>query len=610
MDFQKTFLIAENAHRAGDFLTAEQHYKKIIKNINDINAIYGLATLYMQTKKFKQAIILFKQALKLEPNAADIIYNFSLCLHYNQESEKAIELIKQSKKLLINTEHLSLEFAKLSLHFQEPLLAINILQPHSLHTIECKLILAEAYTQLESWHKALCLWQEISLNEKKPNFVWQKMALCSAKLRQYSLAISAFGKYMTVCPKQSDNYVKYADLFLLNKDISQAKKQLDIAITLGDNSLYRFEIEAKIKRLQHNVNDAVSAAKNALEISPNSSVAWQILHEFNQLSAQDIANLKNIILTTRESSFDTIQNTYTLAKTYQQNKDYKQAFNFFKQANQMQHQRIIKNNENYDNEQQKIFYQWLKTHALQKKTSNNSSLQAIFIVGMPRSGTTLVERLLDQHPKTKSSGENEALTFSLANLYTQQQSQKAFNFTQYYQQNAEHLASNYYQFTNIKNAIIIDKMPHNFIYVSAIIAIFPEAKIIQMRRNPVDLALSIYSQHFNDSHNYACQLSDIANAIFNANQLMNFWQKKYSDNIIDINYQQLVSEPEKTAQDIFKFCNLDWQQQFLNFYKKNNASFTFSELQVRKPINTNKVNYWKNYQQEMQPFITKYKTLR
>ena len=233
----------------------------------------------------------------------------------------------------------------------------------------------------------------------------------------------------------------------------------------------------------------------------------------------------------------------------------------------------------------------------------------IFIVGMPRSGTTLMDRILSQHPCIESSGENEALALFIENKVNAQKNNTAINWQEFFSKNKQEILSSYRAKTALNADIIVDKMPHNYRYVGAILSIFEQVKVIQMRRAPEDLALSIFSQPFAPHHNYAANLKNIAHAIFQANKLMDFWRDSFPGQVIDVNYNQLTNAPQEEAQLIFKFCNLDWNDDYLNFHKEHVNSFTFSELQVRQPINTNKQNFSRHYQQELAIFSQFYHEL-
>jgi hypothetical protein len=351
------------------------------------------------------------------------------------------------------------------------------------------------------------------------------------------------------------------------------------------------------------------AADQALKINPQNYIAWGAKQEIGHQYQETIHQLSPLLNDKADNNYENQQNLFILAKAYEKSELYPLAFQSFRKANALQVE-IIKNNDLvYDFSQAAVNAQFLKqvTSSIIKKSKSVPS--NIFIVGMPRSGTTLMDRLLSQLPNVTSSGENEALAHFVENKINQQQDKNDYNWQRFFQQNAEVFKQSYLDKTALNAEIIVDKMPHNFRYVGAILAIFEQAKVIQMRRTPQDLALSIFSQPFAPHHNYAANLKTIAHAIFHANKLMDFWAKKFPNQVIDVNYNLLTNNPAKIASQTFEFCHLTWQDEYLNFHKTHVNSFTFSELQVRQPINTKKQNFARHYEKELAEFRNYYQEL-
>jgi hypothetical protein len=144
-------------------------------------------------------------------------------------------------------------------------------------------------------------------------------------------------------------------------------------------------------------------------------------------------------------------------------------------------------------------------------------------------------------------------------------------------------------------------MPHNFNHVGMILSIFPLARVIQMRRDPRDVCLSIYTRSFPDGHNYACSFDTLAHAYKLSTELMDHWLQIAPDRVIDIHYESLVRDPLTEGKKITAFCGLDWRDKCLDFYKDISTSFTFSEIQVRQAIHDNRIGRWKRVEDHLQP---------
>lgn len=608
MTLSESLKIAESAHQQKHFEVAEKAYLKIINEYNNNDATYGLATLYAQTKQFERAIPLFKDALAKEPFALDITLNYAMCLSAANQSDLVLALIEGIKDRLPNDAHIINSFSHLALSIKQPELSLEIATKYESSNPQTKIICAQAHMQSEHWNKAVALWQKVAILSSQPAVIQKNLSICYAKLRQYKNAINAFDTFLKHTPVNSINFLKFADLYILARDVKLARVQLDNAIALNDTSLTRYEIEIRVCRFENAQASALIAADNALKIDPNSYIAWGAKQEIGAQHQQAITCLSHLLDDSIDNNYQNQQNLFILAKAYEKLAQYQLAFRCFSKANNLQEDIIHRLNLAYDlpsaEEHNQFLQQVTSSNKIKQLTPNH-----IFIVGMPRSGTTLMDRILSQHPNIESSGENEALALFIENKINVQKENTKINWDNFFSQNRNEIYHSYNSKTALSADIIVDKMPHNFRYVGAILSIFEQVKVIQMRRTPEDMALSIFSQPFAPHHNYAANLKSIAHAIFQANKLMDFWRDSFPEQVIDVNYNQLTNLPKDEARLIFKFCNLDWNDDYLNFHKKHVNSFTFSELQVRQPINTSKQNFARHYEEELSTFRQFYNEL-
>ncbi|MEW6981793.1 sulfotransferase [Colwelliaceae bacterium 6471] len=609
MNLTESLTSAENAHRNGNFDVAKQKYLQIINTYNHNDAIYGLATLYSQHALFDDALPLFETALQREPLAADIALNFSLCLQAANQKDKAISVINTIKSNLPNDQHILIAFAHLALNLNQPSLVIDILKLYELSDLQSFSLTASAYMALNDWKSAKQLWERLSKKSPSTPIFWEKLSLCAAKLREYALANSTFETFMTLSPKSSINHLKYADLCIISKDLATARTQLNYAISLNDVSLTRYELEASICRLEHNVEQAIVAANKTISLAKESHTAWEIKLELSKEYEECVTNLHHLYTDSISNTYENQHNLFTLAKAYEKLENFDLAFRCFEKANKLQGDQQQMAGLGYIKEQvvkDHMFYKALRASPINDLSAQTKN---IFIVGMPRSGTTLMDRIISQHPSVTSCGESEALATAVDHRANKNKHSVDFNWDTFLKGFSSEIFQYYSNEMPTSSDIIVDKMPHNFLYVGAMVAIFKNVKIIQMRRTPEDLALSLFSHPFALHHNYATDLEDTAHSIYHANKLMDFWCKQYPENVMDVNYEDLAKIPLETAKRIYNFCNLTWDDDYLNFHKKNVSSFTFSEVQVRQPINTSKINFSRHYEKQFSPFRKAYNAL-
>jgi len=220
------------------------------------------------------------------------------------------------------------------------------------------------------------------------------------------------------------------------------------------------------------------------------------------------------------------------------------------------------------------------------------SQKPVFIVGMPRSGTTLAEQIIAAHPAAFGAGERD---------FWEQAQARA-------DRNACTLADGYLRLIDglaPQAQRVVDKMPQNFLHLGLIHAAFPRAHIVHMRRNPIDTCLSIYFQHFKSAHAYSHDRDDLVHYYRQYARLMQHWRRTLPAGVLlEISYEDLVAAPEAGARRLLEFVGLPWDPVCLDFHRASRRVMTASKWQVRQKINTQSVARWRNYEQHLGPLAS------
>ncbi|HVR81113.1 MAG TPA: sulfotransferase [Luteimonas sp.] len=243
---------------------------------------------------------------------------------------------------------------------------------------------------------------------------------------------------------------------------------------------------------------------------------------------------------------------------------------------------------------------------MQTEVAGHDEEGAIFIVGMPRSGTTLVERMLGRHSEVKSAG--ELLDFGQVLAAATQKCLEAnpgktvveasllIDFAALgrdYMASAREAASGSHMF--------IDKMPINYIYCGLIKKALPNARIIHLVRDPMDSCYAVYKTLFNQAYYFSYDLDELAAYYTTYHQLMRHWHAVMPGAILDVHYEELVADTEGQARRILAWCGLDWQATVLTPSENENPSTTASAAQVREPVYTSSVQKWRSYEAGLAP---------
>ncbi len=234
----------------------------------------------------------------------------------------------------------------------------------------------------------------------------------------------------------------------------------------------------------------------------------------------------------------------------------------------------------------------------------------IFVCGMPRSGTTLCEQILSSHSKITGAGELDFLAEVSDTRLIQPTEEQVENLEKILRSKRDLKSARTKYLEKLaqrdeKNSVYIcDKMPHNFIFIGLIKLILPEAKIIYCKRDPIDNCFSLYSHKFVDvSHQYSYNQKMLAEYYKLHQLLMEFWFKDYAEDIFVLDNEELVNNQETISKKLIEFCELDWEEQCLEFHKNKRQVRTASIEQVRKPMNNKSIGAWKKYEKYLSEMI-------
>ena len=232
----------------------------------------------------------------------------------------------------------------------------------------------------------------------------------------------------------------------------------------------------------------------------------------------------------------------------------------------------------------------------------------VFIVGMPRSGTTLLEQILDSHPEAHGAGELLELPGLIKGLTEELGSDAAFpgclsavapnRWTELGARYADTLA----QRTPAARRVT-DKLPENHQRVGFISLILPRAKIIHCRRDPLDTCLSCYKLLFTGGQKYSYDLRDLGRQYRLYDSLMAHWSRVLPGRILDVRYEDLVADQEAETRRILAHCGLDWDPACLRFHESDRQVMTASAIQVRRPIYRDSVDKWRRYEAHLRPLL-------
>ena len=382
---------------------------------------------------------------------------------------------------------------------------------------------------------------------------------------------------------------------LLSQAIAHAPEQPEYHHNLATNL-----------RILGNFEDAEHHYVRALTLRPSYAEAYFNFSDIRRFHADDdFVKLLEAQLATvdQRSPDDQCFLHFAAGKIYQDLKNYPRAFHHFQSGNKARHA-------TFDRTQHDAWIDQLITvcdRAFFDTQLGQSQVTAspIFVVGMPRSGTTLTESILTQHPMVGGLGELPDIRCIAQTLPSH------INDTPYPDclraaspTMLDGFAKSYLKRTHElapKATPTVDKMPSNFFHLGLIALLFPNAKIIHCQRHPLDTCLSCYCKNFRNGQEFSFDLEDLGHFYLAYERLMRHWEAVLPLPIFQMKYEQVVQNQEQVSRDLLAFCGLPWDDKCLAFNKSDRPVRTASTWQVRQPLYSSSVNRWKRYEHELAP---------
>jgi hypothetical protein len=250
----------------------------------------------------------------------------------------------------------------------------------------------------------------------------------------------------------------------------------------------------------------------------------------------------------------------------------------------------------------------MPTKVMQESCVKETKVTPIFVVGLPRSGSTLIEQILASHSLVEGTHELHELNMAMQSTRDKFNINKRFpEALSYFNDNHwELLGENYLRGTEkyrTDKLFFIDKNPNNFTFIGAIKLAMPNAKIINAQRHPLDSCYGSFKQLFASGQPFSYDLVELGEYYMEYQRIMEHWHKVCPEFILDVNYEEVVADLDLQVKRILNFCNLPFEEGCLRFHETERAVKTASSEQVRKPIYSSSVNLWRNYEHRLTDLI-------
>ena len=458
-----------------------------------------------------------------------------------------------------------------------------------------KNLLALAYNAQNKYEEAVRILDSAIKNDPNNIFVLNNLGLVHSNLENTKIAEEYLNRAIAVKPLFLDASITLANL---KSKINKNEEAIDILLKLErsykDSYILNFTM-GNIYQQIGNFSKATYHLNHCLRLDPQNTAPDKAISLITKYTP-DNSHLHDM-----QKKFETIKSSdhkmilsFALGKAYEDIGEHKKSFKYLDIANKMRDEGL-----NYNiNDEKKIFLNiknFFKSKTFTEIKPSNKKI--IFILGMPRSGTSLIEQILSSHEQVHGAGELNYISNFIE--------KKSFlNDENLHQKKLLEFQNYYINKLDTKKNIVTDKAPLNFKWIGFLLITFPNCKIIHSNRDPMDICWSMFKNFFlSKKLNFCYSLENLGKYYLLYEELMTFWKSEYGKRIYDINYEDLITNQETEVKKLLNYCELDWDENCMTFYKNKKSVATASLAQVRSPIYSSSVQKWKNYSSELNELL-------
>ena len=554
------------------FDIVESKCRSIIQFQKDNEFVINLlACSLMEQKKFDDSIFFFKKSLTLNSQNPETYLNLARIHFIKKEIDQSLEFYFKVLGLKNDLYYVYYELGNVYVEKKDDVNAVK----NFAKAVSLKNDFADGYFNLGVFLK---------------------------KLNKISESIYSFNKAIQYNPK---DFEAYNYLGMIHSDLEKNSEAIEFykkAISINPNLVVGYTNIAQIYLANGEFKECESYIRKGLEIKKNDSESHRLLSVITKYEFVNshILEMESYLEDKNLSDDDKMRFQFALAKAYEDVNNFTSSAKMLINANQLR-RKSFKYNISHDLEQFDKIKDTFSSNFFKKfDLQYQNSVKPIFVVGMPRSGTSLVEQIISSHHDVYGAGEISSLSDCINKVFNHVDADIFFNnINKSSSDNFKTIGEDYLkQISKLSSKkVIVDKMVLNFRLIGFIKICIPEAKIIHCVRSSRDTCVSIYKNFFGKNvMPWAYDQIELAKYCNGYKDLILHWKNVIPESINDIVYEDLVINPDEEVKKLIRFCDLEWDANCLNFFQNKRSVNTASVNQVRKNFYKSSVEIWKNYE--------------
>tara|TARA_Y100001968_G_scaffold300640_1_gene312215 strand:- start:16928 stop:18826 length:1899 start_codon:yes stop_codon:yes gene_type:complete len=584
-------------HSKGDLKNAEKYYQRFIKKgYIDSRVLSNYGVICNTLGRKDEAKKLYLKSIDLYPENADAYSNLAVLLEKERKLDEAVIYAEKAVRLKPNMSISHFVHASILKSMNKLIEARN----ETLKAIKLNPQFAEAYLHLGAINTEMGRLEEAEENTRKAidlNYKSQRaytnLGAILTKQNRLSEAELYTRKALELNPNDVNANINLGGILIDQQNSSEGEEYTRKALAIESENPQAIVNLGVIMVNKGNFNEAEKLLFKSIKYEHHKYKSLFYLSKLRDLKEKE--KIEKILFqdidVRKIETNNLIYLYFAKSEILHRKKDFKQSGKYLEKANDLR-LNVIKSNKNDIIENSKKLNSYTKSIKVEQYIGA-SIAECIFIVGMPRSGSTLVETILDMNPKVVDLGECDYL--KKAYLEWTSANTKTYTLYEYYLKKRKSKATT--------QKITTDKNLYNYMYSGLIAKSFPKAKIIHCSRNPMDNVLSLYKANFWRGNYFSSSITDSAELLIHQKELMEEYKLNYKNVIYSINYDNLVSNPKKELKSLISWLGWEWSDDYLNPHKNKRTITTASNIQIRSPINTKSVGGWKNYKDILEPAL-------
>jgi len=572
----------------------------------------GLAEALIMQGKLPEALKSLERAEELEPGSASIRMKKARVLTGMGKDNQATKEFEASFKLTPHREDLvrGLGLQRMG-NIQEAEQVYRDVLLRDPDNVDALRLLAGVAMRAKQWGDAQTLLDRAL--EIAPDFFqgWMDLGLAKQEQDDIDGAVAAYKRAIRLEPNKPSGYGAVATACALAGEHDDALEYFEKALEQEPKNASALAGVGHVLKTVGRQDEAVATYRKCIEHNPGHGETWWSLANLKtfQFTDDEVDAMLEQVESGRLADEPLANFEFALGKAFEDRKDYDRAFEFYDRGNSNRRQRErydpVQTADSHDEFISIFNKEFLAAH----EGDGDDSNAPIFIVGLPRSGSTLIEQILASHPEVEGTHELPDLGRVARSIGLARTDRKAYPraVVELGADEPAQLGADYLDRTRRHRpeclAHFTDKLPNNYVHVGFLHLILPNAKIINAKRHPLDSCLGSFKQLFARGQPFTYDQFELGEFYLEYQRLMEHWHKVLPGKVLDVQYENVVEDLETQVRRILEYCGLPWDDACLRFWETDRAVKTASSEQVRKPIYSSAKHRWRNYEQHLGPLI-------